>query len=184
MRKVILSMVMSLDGFVSGKDGDCSWHVMDEEMHRYMAEFLYSVDTILYGRKAYEMMLQFWPQAEHDESLSKPIRDFARRMNEKDKIVFSQTLQSAQWNARVVSSNIKNEIFELKSMAGKDMVLFAGATVAQAFMKDGLIDEYRVIVNPLLLGEGQKLFYQHKQNLQLVEYRVFSCGNVLLVYQT
>lgn len=86
MRKIVLSMVMSLDGFVAGEDGDSSWHVMDEEMHDFMDDFLDSVDTLLYGRVAYEMMLQHWPSAEFDKKSTEKNRSFARKMNKMKKL--------------------------------------------------------------------------------------------------
>lgn len=183
MRKIILSMVISLDGFVSGENGDCSWHVMDQEMHDYMDAFLDTADTLLYGRVAYDMMLQYWPAAEFDDSNTEKTRSFAKKMNQKEKIIFSRTLEKGLWNARVVKENIALEIEHLKSKPGKDLVLFAGANTAQFFMEQNLIDEYRLIVNPILLGNGQRLFNNFQQKLNLIETQTFQCGNVLLVYR-
>ncbi|GIN11896.1 pyrimidine reductase [Shouchella clausii] len=183
MRKIALSMVMSLDGFVAGKDGDCSWHVMDEEMHDFMDRFLDTVDTLLYGRIAYGKMLQYWPSAEFDQTSTEKNRLFARKMNQMNKVVFSRTLEKAEWNARVVKGNVPLEAEKLKLQPGKNIALFAGAHIAQTFMKHDLIDEYRLIVNPVCIGKGQRLFNNTTKKLTLVESKVFQCGNVLLVYR-
>ncbi|GAB2571827.1 dihydrofolate reductase family protein [Gracilibacillus alcaliphilus] len=183
MRKIVLSMVMSLDGFVAGENGDSSWHVMDQEMHDYMDDFLDSVDTLLYGRIAYDMMLSHWPAAEFHSTNSKKEQAFARKMNQMQKVVFSRTLTEATWNTRVVNENIALEMEQLKSQPGKNLALLAGANIAQTFIQHDLIDEYRLIINPVLLGKGQRLFDDVKQKLDLIESRTFSCGNVLLVYR-
>ncbi|GIO19370.1 pyrimidine reductase [Oceanobacillus oncorhynchi subsp. incaldanensis] len=183
MRKIVLSMVMSLDGFVAGEDGDSSWHVMDEEMHDFMDDFLDSVDTLLYGRVAYEMMLQHWPSAEFDKKSTEKNRSFARKMNKMKKVVFSRTLEKVEWNARLVKGNLAFEVEKLKDQPGKKIALLAGASIAQTFIQHDLIDEYRLILNPVLIGKGQRLFNDVNQKLELIESRTFQCGNVLLVYK-
>lgn len=183
MRNVVLSMVTSLDGYVEGENGDISWHVWDGQMQDYMTDFLESVDTLLYGRVAYELMLEHWPAAENDASLSESDRTFARKMNNLRKVVFSKTLNNAEWNARLVRENVAEKVRELKQQLGKDMVLFAGADLANTFMAEDLIDEYRLIVNPVVLGSGKPLFKDITKHFTLIETRTFNCGNVLLVYK-
>ncbi len=175
MRKVILSMMVSVDGFISSDDPEEYWHNWNEEMSAYMMDFLETVDIFIYGRKSYEEMLQYWP-ARND--------GFAKIMNNTPKLVFSNTLTTAGWNATVKTGKEILEIKELKQQEGKNMVLFAGADLAHSFIKYQLIDEFRLIVNPLALGRGKPLFGKMDGNLylRLIDATVFGCGNILLVY--
>ena len=175
MRKVILSMLISLDGYIEGEEKNIDWHVWNDEMQNYMMDFLKTVDTFIYGRKSYELMLDYWPSQKGD---------FATIMNETPKLVFSNTLEDAKMNARIMKGNLTECIKSEKSKSGKDLVLFAGASIASAFIKYNLIDEYRMIVNPVILGKGTPLFQIEKQhNLTLVATETFKCGNVLLIYR-
>lgn len=176
-------MVMSLDGFVEGEGGDSSWHVMDQEMHDFMESFLDTVDLLLYGRTAYEMMIKYWPTAEFDTRNTAKTRFFAKKMNTMNKVVFSRTMEEAQWNARVIKENVAVEVEKLKGQPGKNIALLAGADIAQTFISQDLIDEYRFIINPVLIGKGKRVFHNAIQKFELVESRTFNCGNVLLVYR-
>ena len=167
--------MLSLDGYIEGSNGDISWHVWNEEMSDYMMDFFKTVDTFIYGRKAYELMLTYWPFE---------TGDFAEIMNNTPKIVFSRTLNDVKWNSRLIKQNVIEEIRLEKGKAGKDLVLFAGANIASTFMANGLIDEFRLIVNPVVLGEGTSLFQVRNQmELELQESRTFACGNTLLHYR-
>jgi dihydrofolate reductase len=185
MRKVILSMMVSVDGFIEGVNSDINWHVWDEEMSDYMMGVFDTVDTFLYGRVAYELMISYWPDAE--TTLDSRPQDilFAHRMNTFPKIVFSKTLKKVEWNSRLVKESIGEEISKLKSIPGKDLILYGGADLASTFMDLNLIDEYRLIVNPVVLGSGIPLFKGLKKplNLKLVRSQSFKCGNVILYYQ-
>lgn len=176
MRKVILSMMVSVDGFIEGEDPEYNWHNWDGEMAAYMMAFFKTVDTFIYGRKSYEAMIAYWP-ALNDE--------FANVMNQTPKIVFSRTLENVSWNSRLVKSNGVEEIQSLKNQDGKNMVLFAGANLAETFIKNQLIDEFRLIVNPILLGSGKPLFKNIHEiyNLKLKDTIPFSCGNIILIYE-
>jgi len=175
MRKVIVSMMVSLDGFIEAPEHDINWHIWDDEMGSYMMDFMQQVDTFLYGRVSYELMLQYWPDAKGP---------FADRMNETRKIVFSRTLSSVSWNAILIKDDIPGKINELKQQPGKDMVLFAGADILSTFTRHDLVDEYRLMVNPVVLGKGTPYFKNMEQQLKLTltGSRSFSCGNVLLCY--
>jgi len=170
--------MVSLDGYTEGPGGgtDWSWHVWDEEMGKYADELIDSAGVLLFGRVAFELLAEFW-QAEKGE--------FAEKMNRIPKIVFSRTLKKADWNARVVGENIAEEISKLKQQPGQDLVLLAGADIASTFMKLGLIDEYRIIVNPVILGRSKPLFknIKDRMNLKLLKIKTFKCGNVILYYQ-
>ena len=173
MRKVILSMMISVDGYIAGPDPNENWFTFDEEMAAYMMEFFSTVDTYIYGRKAYEEMIAWWP----------PLTDpFARVMNETPKLVFSRTLDAVTWNSTLIKDNGVEEIRRQKKLPGKDMALFAGANLAQFFMVHQLIDEYRLIVNPIALGGGTPLFRQ-RQNLSLKKVQQFACGNLIQYYE-
>ncbi len=176
MRKVILSMMMSADGFMEANNRDINWHVWDEEMDNYMMDFFKKVDTFLYGRVSYELMISYWPEQKGE---------FAKVMNDTPKIVFSNTLEKAVWNSTIFNGDIVNEINTLKKQEGKDLVLFAGADLATTFINNNLIDEYRIIVNPVSLGKGKPLFKDLKSplKLQLINTIAFNCGNVILIYK-
>jgi dihydrofolate reductase len=175
MRKVILSMMVSADGYMEGPGHDIGWHIWDDEMSAYMLDFFKTTDLFLYGRVSYELMLGYWPA-------EKGI--FADVMNDMPKLVFSRTLEKTTWNSRLVKDNIAGEIKQLKRQPGKDMVLFAGADIATAFILDDLIDEYRLIVNPVVLGAGTPYFKGVREpfKLHLTGAQKFNCGNVLLRY--
>lgn len=168
--------MVSVDGYIEGKDPEYYWHNWDEEMAGYMMGFFQTVDTFVYGRKSYQDMIAYWPQLDDE---------FARVMNSTQKLVFSRTLEKVDWNSRLLREDGVEEVKKLKNQDGKNMVLFAGANLAETFVKNDLIDEYRLIVNPVVLGSGKPLFrniFEHF-NLKLKETIPFRCGNVLLVYE-
>jgi dihydrofolate reductase len=177
MRKVILSIMVSVDGFIEGPNKELDWHVFDEEMEEHMStQVLNKVDGILLGRVAYQLMADYWPTATDS---------IAPQMNDLPKIVFSRTLEKTEWkNSRFVKE-IANEISSMKQQPGKDLVLFGGAEIAQEFMRLGLIDEYQLIVNPIVLGSGKLLFKEgnDRKKLSLLNTKSFKCGNVLLFYR-
>jgi dihydrofolate reductase len=173
MRKVILSMMVSIDGYMESRDPTEYWTTWDEEMAAYMMDFFSKVDTFIYGRKAYEAMIDYWP----------PLTDpFATIMNQTPKLIFSRTLENVTWNGTLLRDNGVEEIKKRKLQPGKDMALFAGANLAATFIEHNLIDEYRLIVNPIVLAEGKPLFGDRLQ-LKLRQVKTFSCGNVILYYE-
>ncbi len=178
MRRLIVSNLMSLDGFFEGPDKDLSWHVVDDEFFAYAAEMLRSVDTLLFGRATYQLMAKYWPLAPKDE--------IADKMNSLAKIVFSKTLPKAEWcPARVVQGDAGGEVAKLKRQSGKDMVILGSGMLAADLLQRGLIDEYRVILNPVFLGGGTPLFkgIDHGLKLKLRETRLLRSGVVILYYQ-
>ena len=179
MRKVIVSNLMSLDGFFEGPNHELDWFVVDEEFFAYARDMLRGVDTIVFGRKTYQHMADYWPSAPADE--------IADQMNNLPKIVFSRTLESAEWqNSTLVKNDAVAEISKLKQLPGKDMVILGSASLASFLLQQGLIDEYRVILNPVLLGSGSPLFQDVKQRLRLKLSRtkLFGSGVVVLYYQS
>lgn len=183
MRKVIYSMLVSLDGFIEGPNRELDWHIIDEEFHRFVNDQQSEFDICLYGRRMYEVMA-YWETA--DTNLSAPAYEleFARIWKKIPKIVFSRTLEHVQANARLVRDNIAAEIATLKAQPGKNMDL-GGPNIASTFMQLGLIDEYRLFIQPVVLGSGTPFFPASDKAipLRLVETRTFGSGVVYLRYQ-
>jgi dihydrofolate reductase len=184
MRKIILMMSVSLDGFIEGPRRELDWHMVDDELHDHFNEQLSVMGAFLNGRVTYELMAGFWPTADTDPSSTKPMVEFARIWRNMPKIVFSRTLERADWNTTVVRDVIVDEIMELKAQPGGDLVL-GGADIAASFMRHDLIDEYRLYVHPIVIGQGKPLFQASdaKIKLELAETRTFGNGVVLLRYQ-
>jgi dihydrofolate reductase len=182
MRNVLFFMLVSLDGYFEGPDGDLSWHQVDDEFNDFSIEQLNSVDMLLFGRVTYQGMASYWPTPA--ATMDDPM--VAARMNTIPKIVFSRTLEKAEWNnTRLIKDNVAQEVTKLKQQPGKDLIIFGSSDLAASFAEMGLIDEYRIMVNPVVLGGGKPLFkgIAHKLNLKLVKTRTFGNGNVLLYYQ-
>jgi dihydrofolate reductase len=158
MRKVIVSILVSLDGSFEGPNKELDWHVWDDEMEKYMGDFLNTVDVILLGRVAYQLLANYWPSSKEN---------LAPMLNNLPKIVFSRTLEKVEWNnSRLIRENIKEEILKLKQQPDKDLVLFGGANIA-TLNELRLIDEYRIIVNPVVLTNGKPLFKDVKDKFSL-----------------
>jgi dihydrofolate reductase len=182
VRKLLVFNLVTLDGYFEGPNRDISWHNVDAEFNEYAIDMLNSADTLLFGRVTYDLMAGFWPTP--DAIKNDPI--VAGKMNSLSKIVFSRTLQKADWNnTRLVKENIGEEIKKMKNQPGKDMALLGSGTIMSEFAQRSLIDEYRIMVNPVILGQGTPLFKGIKEriNLKLVRTRTFRNGNVLLYYQ-
>lgn len=178
MRKAIVSNMMSLDGYLEGAKRELDWHVVDEEFFAYAAEMLNSVDTILFGRRTYEMMAAYWPQAAADA--------IAEKMNGLPKVVFSRSLKSADWaHTTVLRGEAQKHVQALKQAPGGDMVILGSGALASSLLEAGLIDEYRVILNPVVLGAGRSLFQgmRERVRLRLRRVRPFRSGVVLLAYE-
>jgi dihydrofolate reductase len=182
MRKVIFFMLISLDGFFEGSDRDINWHTVDEEFNKFAIDQINNVDTLLFGRVTYEMMATYWPTT--DAIANDPV--VAGEMNSLPKIVFSKTLSSATWqNTRLIKENFVEEISKLRQLPGKDLIIFGSSDLAVTFIEHDLIDEYRIMINPVVLGGGKSLFkgLQNKLDLKLLKTKVFNSGNVLLYYE-
>jgi dihydrofolate reductase len=184
MRKIILMMSVSLDGFIEGPNRELDWQLVDDELHSHFNEQLRAMGAFLSGRVTHELMAGFWPTADSDPSSTGPMVEFAGIWRDKPKIVFSRTLERADWNTTVVRDVVPEEVMELKAQPGGDLVL-GGADVAAAFMRHDLIDEYRLYVHPVIIGRGKPLFQASdiKIDLRLAETRTFGSGVVLLRYQ-
>jgi dihydrofolate reductase len=184
MRKIVLMMSISVDGFIEGPNREIDWHMVDDELHRHFNEELGAMGAFLSGRVTYELMARFWPTADKDPASTAPMVEFARIWRDMPKIVFSTTLERADWNTKVIRKLVPEEILELKAQRGGNLAL-GGADLAAAFMRHNLVDEYRLYVHPVAIGRGKALFQScdAKINLRLVETRTFDNGVVLLRYQ-
>lgn len=177
---MIVSNLVSLDGYFEGPNKELDWFVVDESFFEYARQLLNEVDTILFGRITYEMMVDYWPNAKDNDVV------ITHKMNHLSKIVFSRTLKKVVWNnATIAKSNLSKEVKNLKEQTGKDIVIFGSGTLVTELTQLGLIDEYRIIVNPVLLGKGNVLFkgIDDKINLKLLDTKVLNTGVVILYYQ-
>lgn len=183
MRKIVVMMSVSVDGYFEGPNREIDWHLVDEELHDHFNQVLGVMSAFIDGRRTYELMAGFWPTADADPSSTRPMVEFAKIWRDMPKIVFSRTLQRADWNATIVRTLDPEQILELKQQPGGDVAL-GGTDLAAAFRRYDLIDEYRLYVHPVVLGRGNPLFQPEDSttNLRLVESRVFGNGVVLLHY--
>ncbi len=180
MRKVILNMRMTLDGFVCGPNGELDWMFRlptTPDQVDSLAAFERDVDTTLLGRVAYEQQVRYWPSQ---------TGELADMVNGREKVVFSATLPRVEWsNARLATGEPAEEIARLKQLPGKHIYVSGGATLAQSLSRAGLIDEYYVVVYPLVLGTGKPLFKDlaNEIALKLINATTFESGTVQLVYE-
>lgn len=183
MRKVILFMMVSVDGFFEGPNHDLSWHNVDDEMNDFIHEQNSTISTILFGHRTYEMMAEFWLS---EEALSTD-KETAIFMTDTEKVVFSHRYFNPEWkNTTVITDKIADKIKKLKESPGKHIAIFGSNNLCVNLIKLGLIDEFRIVVNPVVLGEGTALFkgIDSKLDLKLVGSRSFKSGNVLVNYIT
>ncbi len=183
MRKLIVFNMVSLDGYFTDKNGDMSWaHKNDAEWHTFVEGNASAGGELLFGRITYELMVSYWPTpyaAQND-----PI--VAERMNNLPKVVFSRTLDKASWNnTKLVKGDMAAEIRKMKKEPGKDMVIFGSGSIVSQLAQEGLIDEYQIVVNPIVLGKGRTMFdgIKEKLTMKLTKTRTFGNGNVLLCYE-
>ena len=181
MRNVIYAINVTLDG--------CCDHTKmrpSEEDFEYYIQLLHEVDLFVYGRKTYQLMVPYWPDVAKDRSASKTDRDFAQAFCSKDKVVFSRTLENAEdKTTRIVHGNLRDEIVKLKQESGKP-ILAGGVDIPSQLTQLGLVDEYRIIVQPTIVGEGRRLMegvsLPERLPLKLVESKVLKSGSVALRY--
>jgi dihydrofolate reductase len=184
MRSVTYSMSASLDGYIVGPDGSFDWSEPDPDVFRFWIDEIRGVDVHLMGRRLYETML-YWETAEQDHSLDDAQLEWVALWNPLPKVVFSTTLSALQGNARLASGSLAEEIERLRAEPGQGEIAIGGATLAAEAAALDLIDEYRVIVYPVLVGGGIPYFGhgERRVNLDLVETRTFSSKFVYLDYR-
>ena len=187
MRKIIALMHISLDGFTAGPNGELDWALVDDEMYEYVAARTKTVDTALYGRVTYHMMQGYWPSVPSNPQASPLELEHAHWYENVSKIVFSKTLSHVEaQKTKLVKDHIAEEITTLKQQPGGDMMIFGSPSIVHTFVQLDLIDEYRLTINPIVLGSGIPLFKDVKDRiaLKLVEARKFPSGVVGLHYQS
>jgi dihydrofolate reductase len=182
MSRIIVSNMMSLDGFFEGPNKELNWHIVDEEFREYSEDMLNSIDTILFGRLTYQLMANYWPT----KFVIKNDPIIANKMNNLPKIVFSKTLSTAEWNnTRIVKEVSVEEISKLKQESAGDKVILGSGNLISTLAKLGLIDEYWLILSPVILGKGNPLFkdIDEKMKVRLLKAKGLKSGNVILYYQ-
>jgi dihydrofolate reductase len=183
MRKLVVFNHVSLDGYFVDVNGDMSWaHKNDAEWNAFVADNAKGDATLLFGRITYELMAGFWPTPHAIENM--PI--VAERMNNLPKVVFSRTLDKASWNnTKLVKGDMVAEVRRMKEELGEGIVIMGSGTIVSQLAQEDLIDEYEVVVNPLVLRKGRTMFegVKEKLNLKLTKTRSFSNGNVFLCYE-
>lgn len=187
MRKLIFFMHASLDGFVAGPNGEINWIHVDEEMFDFVATMTSKADTALYGRVTYEMMQSYWPTAGDAPDASKHDKEHSAWYNKVSKVVLSTTLiNKGLHNTTVISGQLADNINKIKNEDGKNIIIFGSPRAAHSLLSEGLIDEFWLFINPVLLGRGMPLFKGVKEltKLDLVATRTFSSGVIALHYAT
>lgn len=188
MRKIVLFMHTSLDGFVQGKDQwDIGWISYDEDLVKYADEIVEATGSPMYGRITYEGMKNYWPTVLDNPNSSKHEVEHATWLQNVTKIVISNSMETTDWvNTIVINKNVVEEIKKLKEMPGKDLVIFGSPSLSHFLMKHDLIDEFRLTVSPVVLGDGIPLFKDLKDRikLNLIESRTYPSGVVILHYET
>ena len=183
MGKLIYSMNVSLDGYIETTDHRLDWTIIDDEIHAWWNDQLRTRDASLYGRRIYEVMAGYWPTGESDPASTEPMREFARIWNALPKIVFSRTLARVDWNSRLMSGDVEEALSRLRAEFSGDLDV-SGPTLAAQFVERGLVDEYGLVVHPVILGSGTPFFpnLERPVGLRLVETHAFGSGAVYLRY--
>jgi len=188
MRKIIVTMWVTLDGFIAGPNEEMDWigEIYDEAMGNYEYDLVSAADTLLLGRVTYQSFAGAWPKVPENPAASKGEVEYAHRVNAMRKIVFSKTLSTVEWNnSSLLKEIVPEEIESLKQEPGCDIVIYGSASIVQALTNLGLIDEYQLLVHPVLLGSGKPLFknIKDKTRLKLVQTKTHPSGVVILYYQ-
>ena len=187
LRRLIVSNLMSLDGFVAGPKGELDWFVHEgfvkgTEFGKFASDLISSVDAILLGRLTYEEFVSYWPNATNDNPI------ITERMNNLPKIVFSKTLTKVDWgkwnNARLVKENASDEVRRMKTQPGRDLVIYGSASLVSSLMKEGLVDELQIFIQPVVLGSGRPEFVGLNERywMKLVKTIPLKSGAVALYY--
>jgi dihydrofolate reductase len=185
MRNLVAFMHVSLDGFVASPRGEMDWITIDDEIFRDAVMLAENADTALFGRVTYQMMESYWPTVLSNDSSNDLELQHAKWMEDTNKIVFSKKLEKVEWNnTKLIKENIPLEIIKLKREPGKSLMIFGSPRLTHSFMEWNLVDEYRLNINPVILGAGMPLFNLHNRiNLELIELKKFKSGVVGLHYK-
>ena len=183
MGRVIYSLNVSLDGYAADADGGLGWADVDDELHQWFNDRTREASLAAYGRRMYELMAGYWPHAEMDPDATPVMRDFARIWTPMPKAVFSSTLDHVDWNSRLVRGNAIDEVARLRRDTG-DEIGIGGPTLAASLIRAGLVDEYRLLVHPVVLGAGLPFFpdLERPIGLRQIDEHHFASGVVYLGY--
>ena len=185
LRKIIVTTWITLDGFIAGPNGEMNWIMVDQTMGQYEDDLVSSADTLILGRVTYQSFAGSWPHVPENPSVSEGEKEYARKLNSMRKIVFSKSLEKAEWNnSQLMKEVLPEEIARMKQEPGKDMVIYGSASIVQAFTNLGLIDEYQLLVHPVVLGSGKPLFagIAKPAHLKLLQTKSFPSGVIGLYY--
>lgn len=183
MGEIIFQNMITANGYFEGPNREIDWHNVDDEFNEYAGDFLDSLDTLLFGRITYELMANYWPG--EIATTDDPV--IAGKMNNLQKVVVSRTLKKVEWqNSRLIDNNVVEEIRKMKSESAKDIAVFGSSDLSLTLIDHGLIDEFRIFINPVILGNGRPLLggLKPRVKLKLIKTRTFNSGNVLLHYRT
>ncbi|MBC7959847.1 MAG: dihydrofolate reductase family protein [Vallitaleaceae bacterium] len=186
MRKLIFFMHTSLDGFVAGLKGEMNWIKFDDALFEFVGTMTALADTALYGRVTYEMMQNYWPNAGEQPNASKHDKEHSTWYNNVSKVVLSKTIrETGLHNTKIIGDQLSENINTIKQQEGKNILIFGSPRASQSLLKQGLIDEFWLFVNPIILGQGMPLFkgITDMTNLKLVESKTFDCGVIALHYE-
>ena len=186
LKKIITTTWVTLDGYIAGPKGEMDWVMVDEEMGTYEYDIASAADTLLLGRVTYESFAGSWPYVPDNPNASEGEKEYARKLNAMRKIVFSRTLPGVEWNnSSLVKEVLPEEIAQLKQEPGHDMLIYGSASIVRTLTNHGLIDEYQLLVHPVILGGGKPLFQdiRERRKLKLVNTKTFPSGVVGLYYQ-
>jgi dihydrofolate reductase len=188
MRKIITTTWVTLDGFIAGPNGEMEWvgERYDDAMAKYETEVVSAADTLLLGRVTYESFAGSWPHVPDNPKVSEGEKAYARMLNAMRKVVCSKTLDHVEWNNSTLLREVTPEAIEqLKNEPGRDILIYGSASLVHALTRLGLIDEYQVLVHPLILGGGKPLFadLDHQVKLELVSAITHPSGVVRLTYR-
>jgi dihydrofolate reductase len=188
MRKLIVTEWITVDGFIAGANGEMDWvtSIFDETMGKYEGTIIDTADTLLLGRVTYDSFAGSWPKVPENPNVSAEEKEYAGKLNAMRKVVFSKTVTNPTWNNTAIMKDIiPEEIQKLKEEGGKDILIYGSASIVQALTNLGLIDEYQLLVHPVILGSGKPLFkdIKEKKDLKLIDSVIHPSGVVRLVYQ-
>ncbi len=183
MRKLVLFMHTSLDGFVAGTKGEMDWIHVDEELFDYAGNRTNEADLALYGRVTFEMMEGYWPTAANQPNASRHDIEHSTWYNKVQKVVLSKTLDASKFkNTKVISENLAKEVNQLKNDIGSEIIIFGSPSAGHSLMAENLIDEFWVFVNPIVLGQGIPMFKDKRMKLKLLKSKAMDSGVVCLHY--
>ena len=186
MRNLIFFMHTSLDGYVAGLNGEMNWIKFDAALFDFVATMTDKADTALYGRVTYEMMQGYWPKAGEKPNATKHDIEHSTWYNNVSKVVLSTTMQeTGLHNTKVIADHLSDNINKIKQQDGKNILIFGSPRASQSLLNEGLIDEFWLFINPIILGQGMPLFKTVTGTtlLTLVESKTFACGVIALHYE-